>query len=161
MIRHLSYPPWRLRRMLPERSLRAIAEAIACSEQRSSGEICVAIEVALNWRRLLRGQSPRERALEVFAQLRVWDTERNNGVLIYLLMADRDVEIVADRGIDRWVGKEAWERICREMEQAFLQGQFESGILLGVQAVGEQLARHFPRQGQEANELPDRPVILE
>lgn len=110
---------------------------------------------------LLKDQSARQRSIEVFSQLRVWDTEYNNGVLIYLLLADRHVEIVADRGIHNRIGSEQWEKICRAMETAFRQGQFEAGVIAGIAAISAHLQAHFPteRQGGE-NELADRPVIL-
>ena len=98
--------------------------------------------------------------MEVFSQLRVWDTERNNGVLIYLLLADRHVEIVADRGIHRDVGQPDWEIICREMEHAFRQGRFEQGVVEGIRAVASHLLRHHPASGTHENELPDKPVML-
>ncbi|HYE35931.1 TPM domain-containing protein [Methylocaldum sp.] len=161
ILKHLCYGPWRLRRVLPRHSLKAITEAIRDSERKHGGEIRFAVENSLDWRRLLRRETPRERALEVFSELRVWDTERNNGVLIYLLLADRDVEIVADRGIDRLVGSEAWERICHEMEAAFREGDFESGILVGVQAVGTHLEKHFAGSDLHGNELANRPIIID
>ena len=99
-------------------------------------------------------------AIDVFSQLRIWDTERNNGVLIYLLLADRDVEIVADRGIDAKVGPEEWERICRKMESAFRQGDFQSGVVGGIQDVTRHLAEHFPPIGDDRDEFPDEPVVL-
>ena len=109
---------------------------------------------------LLHDRSARERAVEVFSHLRVWDTERNNGVLIYLLIADRRVEIVADRGIHRDVGPQGWEAICREMERSFRQGRFEQGVVEGIRAVASHLVRHYPASGANENELPDEPVIL-
>ncbi|MGX2041014.1 TPM domain-containing protein [Methylocaldum sp. MU1018] len=160
-LKHLCYGPWRLRRALPRRSLEAVAEAIRDSETKHGGEIRFAVESSLDWRRLLRRETPRERAVAVFSELRVWDTERNNGVLIYLLLADRDVEIVADRGIDRRVGAAAWERICREMEAAFRKGDFEAGIVAGVRAVGAHLERHFPGPDVYGDELANRPVIVD
>jgi uncharacterized membrane protein len=102
----------------------------------------------------------RERALEVFGQLRVWDTERNNGVLIYLLMADRDVEIVADRGLNGLVQAAEWETVCQAMEADFRRGAYEAGVRQGVKAIGELLARHFPPPANNRNELPDRPTLL-
>jgi uncharacterized membrane protein len=96
----------------------------------------------------------------VFSTLRVWDTEQNNGVLIYLLLADHDVEIVADRGIHARVGSESWEAVCRQMEAAFRQGDFERGVLAGIRAVSEHLRRHYPAQGPQANEVPNRPAVL-
>ncbi|MOA17803.1 hypothetical protein D3C78_1380720 [compost metagenome] len=109
---------------------------------------------------LLRQQSARERALEVFSLLRVWDTEQNNGVLVYLLLADRDVEIVADRGMAARVGTQEWESICRVMEEAFRQGRFEQGALEGIRAVTRLMVGHFPATAGRGNELPDRPTLL-
>jgi uncharacterized membrane protein len=131
------------------------------AESGHEGEIRFAVEASLNTLPLLRGQSARERGLEVFSQLRVWDTEHNNGVLIYLLLADRDVEIIADRGIHRRAGDEKWEAICREMEAAFREGQFEAGVIAGIHAVGNQLREYFSvKRESRANELSDSPVIL-
>jgi len=96
----------------------------------------------------------------VFSQLRVWDTEHNNGVLIYLLLADRDVEIVADRGFHAKVGSQEWEQICRTMETAFKQANYEAGVLSGIQAVTEHLVAHFPAYADSRNELPDKPVVV-
>jgi uncharacterized membrane protein len=160
ILRHLFTPPWRARRAFPAHALAAIAAAIRESEQRHGGEIRFAVESALDTGPLLRGQSARERAVEVFSQLRVWDTERNNGVLIYLLLADHDVEILADRGIHARVGGPEWERICREMEAHFRDRRFEQGVIAGIRAVGAHLARHFPSDGGGANELPDAPKVL-
>ena len=118
------------------------------------------VEGALDVEPLFRGQPARERAIDVFSQLRIWDTEHNNGVLIYLLLADRDVEIVADRGIDAKVGPQEWERICRKMEAAFRQADYEGGVVSGIQEVTRHLAEHFPAIGDDRNELPDKPVVL-
>lgn len=96
----------------------------------------------------------------MFSQLRIWDTEHNNGVLIYLLLADRDVEIVADRGIHAKVGLEEWERICRTMETAFKQENYQGGVISGIQVVTRHLMKHFPASGAGQNELPDKPVVL-
>ncbi|HEY6924631.1 MAG TPA: TPM domain-containing protein, partial [Steroidobacteraceae bacterium] len=109
---------------------------------------------------LLKGQPARERAIEVFSQLRVWDTEHNNGVLIYLLLADRHVEIVADRGVHGRVSSQIWETICREMEAAFRQGHYREGAIGGIQAVTRHLAAHFPATGARRNELADNPALL-
>lgn len=155
---HLLTPAWRTRRLLPPEALRRIEEAIAASERAHGGEIRFAVEAALDPGELLRGKTARERAIEVFSQLRVWDTENNNGVLIYLLIADHDVEIVADRGINARVGAAAWERICQEMESSFRAGRFEEGVMKGIAAVGEQLRRHYPEP--DRGELPDAPVVL-
>lgn len=161
ILRHFFTGNLAARRTFPATSLRAIEQAIKQSETGHDGEIRFAVEATLDTLPLLRGQSARERAIEVFSQLRVWDTERNNGVLIYLLLADHDVEIVADRGVHAKVGSEQWEKICHEMEAKFRKGQFEAGVIAGIQAIGRHLQQHFPaeRRGGE-NELPDRPVIL-
>ncbi|MEO1765956.1 TPM domain-containing protein [Thiobacter aerophilum] len=160
LLRHLVFPPWWLRVRFPRRTLMAIKEAIRASEQTHRGQIRFAVEASLPLPALLRDITPRRRGLEVFAQLGVWDTEENNGVLIYVLLADRDVEIVADRGIARHVPVQAWQAIARRMESAFRQGRFEEGALAGIAAVGGLLARHFPASGTSANELPDWPLLL-
>ena len=160
LFRHLLTPPWRVRLAFPPRTLRAIEAAIRECEKTHAGEIRFAVESDLHLFALWRGRSARERALDVFSQLRVWDTERNNGVLIYLLLADHDVEIVADRGVHARVGAEGWEKICRDMETSFRGGRFEEGVLTGIRAVGAHLARHYPAPGTGRNELDDRPVVL-
>ncbi|MHB0985443.1 MAG: TPM domain-containing protein [Sulfuricella sp.] len=160
IIRHFLTLPWQVRQVFPARTMRAIEGAISESESTHYGEIRFAVEAALDPVSLIRGKSARERAVELFSELRVWDTERNNGVLVYLLLADRDVEIVADRGIHRDVGLPGWEEICREMEQAFRQGRFEEGALAGISAISRHLARHYPAAGANENELPDQPLVL-
>ena len=147
-------------RAFPTDTLVAIDGAIKASEATHRGEIRFAVEGALHIEPLWRGQTARERAIDVFSQLRIWDTEHNNGVLIYLLLSDRNVEIVADRGIDAKVGPREWERICRKMEAAFRQGDFEGGVVGGIQEVTRHLAEHFPPIGDDRNELPDKPVVL-
>ena len=160
IMRHLSTGRASVRRTFPPRTLDAVERAIRETEARHDGQIRFAVEAALELSPLLAGQTARQRAIEVFSELRVWDTEHNNGVLIYLLLADRDVEIVADRGIHVMLGTETWEAICREMEAAFRNGQFEAGVLAGIHTVGEHLVRHFPARDAKPNELPDRPVVL-
>ena len=140
--------------------MRAIERTIRESEASHGGQIRFAVEPALDFAALVRGQSARQRAIEVFSQLRAWDTEHNNGVLIYLLLADRDVEIIADRGIHSRLGNAGWETICREMEQAFRQGRFEEGVSAGIKAVGGHLEKHFPNRPAGPSELPDRPAII-
>jgi len=160
VLKHLVYPDWLTRRAYPSATMARIEAAIAESEVRHRGEIRFAVEPSLDLLPLLRGQTARERALEVFAQLRVWDTEENNGVLIYLLLADRDVEILADRGIARVVPQEEWERISREMEKRLRAKRHEEGVLLGIAGIDRLLTRYYPRQGERPNELSDRPVRL-
>jgi len=149
-----------VRSAFPVSALESIERAIRTTEARHDGQIRFAVEAALDLSPLLAGQTAQQRAVEVFSQLHVWDTEHNNGVLIYLLLADRDVEIVADRGIHARLGQESWETICQEMEAAFREGHFEAGVLAGIHAVGEHLARHFPARSGKPNEMPDSPVLL-
>lgn len=160
ILRHLATPPWRVRQIFPSQTLSSIEQAIREGEARHFGEIRVVVEGALGLPALLRGQSTRERALELFSRLRVWDTEHNNGVLIYLLLADRDMEIVADRGIHQRVNTAEWERLCRVMEAHFRNGEFERGILEAVAGVAAHCERHYSSGGVNPNELPDQPMLL-
>ncbi len=160
IMRHLSTGRASVRRAFPPHTLDAIERAIREIEAQHGGQVRFAVEDALDLSPLLAGQTARERAIDVFSLLRVWDTGHNNGVLIYLLLADRDVEIVADRGIDAKVGKQAWEEICQEMEATFREGRFEEGVLAGIRDVGKHLIQHYPHTGEKLNELPDRPVLL-
>lgn len=158
--KHLLTGTSSLRKAFPPLSLHAIESAIKESEAAHQGQIRFVIECALDSAALFAGQTARARAIEVFAQLGVWDTEHNNGVLIYVLLADRDVEIVADRGIDRQTPTDTWRQICHVMEAAFKQAHYEDGAVKGIQAVGWHLMAHYPATGENKNELPDKPVIL-
>jgi uncharacterized membrane protein YgcG len=158
--KHLVEYRWRVRRVFPREVLAAIEQAIKAGETTHSGQVRFAVEGALDGAPLFKGQSARERALDIFSHLRIWDTAHNNGVLIYLLLADRDVEIVADRGIDAHVGAAGWEKICKAMEADFRNGNFSGGVIKGIQAVSQQLATYFPKQGAGPNELPDKPVVM-
>ncbi|MBX3616793.1 TPM domain-containing protein [Nitrosomonas sp.] len=161
ILQHFMTGQLAVRRSFPATALTAIEQAIQQSEAHHSGEICFAIEASLNTASLLRKQTARERAIEVFSQLRVWDTEKNNGVLIYLLLADRDVEIIADRGIHAKVSDQEWETICQMMESFFRQQQFETGIIEGIRAIDVYLHKHFPLdRKKESNEISNEPVIL-
>jgi hypothetical protein len=160
ILKHALTPRWLVRRVFPSNDLAAVEAAIRDTELLHEGEIRFAVEGGLDLPALLDGVTARERAVEVFSRLRVWDTEYNSGVLVYLLLADRQVEIVADRGIHARVGAEAWEGICRRMEQAFRDGRFAEGVVTGIREIGDLLARHFPPRGANPNELPDRPEIL-
>lgn len=160
VVRHLLLTHWQVNRAFPGATLITIEQAIKASEAAHVGEIRFVVEGALDSAPLFKGQSARERAIEMFSQLRVWDTEHNNGVLIYLLLADRDVEIVADRGIHAKVAAQEWEQICRSMEASFVQKDYEQGVVTGIEAVTRQLIKHFPADGGGQNELPDKPVVL-
>ena len=159
ILKHLLTTRAAVTRAFPVSALNEIEAAIKASESEHAGEIRFVVEAALDGAPLFRGQSPADRAIEVFARLRVWDTEHNNGLLIYLLLADRAVEIVADRGIHAKVAAGAWRQVCLQMEAAFTRSDYEAGVVAGVQAVTQHLARHFPADTR-ANELPDRPVLL-
>ena len=161
--RHLLMTDGQMRRILGRGTLNKIEAAITASESAHLGEIRFAVEGVLDGAPLFKGQTARERAIELFAQLRVWDTQHNSGVLIYLLLADHAVEIVADRGIHAKVDAQAWSEVCRQMETAFRQSNFEGGVVSGVQAVTQHLRQHFPldrHDSHDRNELPDKPVVL-
>ena len=158
--KHLLAHRWRLRRLFPAAVLANIEQAIKAGEATHAGQVRFAVEGALDGAPLFHDQSARQRAIDIFSQLRIWDTAHNNGVLIYLLLADRKVEIVADRGIDAKVGSAGWKEISRAMEAEFGAVQFERGVILGIEAVSQQLAKYFPRHGAGRNELPDAPVVI-
>jgi uncharacterized membrane protein len=168
--KHLMTTPWAVRRAFPRRTLEAIEAAIHRSRGQHVGEIRFVVEGALHGPRLYRGETARERAIEVFSMLRMWDTDQRNGVLIYLLLADRAVEIVADRGVHAAVGTAEWERICREMQAEFKAGRYERGAVSGIEMVTRHLAAHYPAQEGgpspgggsrgDRDELPDSPVVL-
>ncbi len=164
-LHHLFLDHLAVRRAFPRATLAAIEHAVAQQEKRHRGQLRVAIEGGLPLQALLAGRTARERALEQFARLRVWDTDDDAGVLIYMLLADRRVEIVADRGIHACVGDTAWETICGAIQQEFAAGRFEAGMLTGLVAVSDLLAQHFPANpdagaGENPNELPDAPVVV-
>jgi uncharacterized membrane protein len=158
--RHLLQHHWRRRVAFPPDMLARIERAIKAGEATHAGQLRFVVEGALDGAPLFHNQPARERALDIFSQLRIWDTAHNNGVLIYLLLADRDVEIVADRGIDAKVGAAGWEKICQSMEADFRAGNFAGGVIKGIQSVSQQLAAHFPKHGPGPNELPDEPVVI-
>lgn len=136
-------------------------QAIRDGEQAHGGQLRFVVEGGLDGPPLWQGQPARERAVDLFSQLRIWDTEHNCGVLIYVLFADRAVEIVADRGIHACCGDQARHEVCVEMQSQFTEGRLAEGSLAGVRAVGELLVRHFPRRlPEETNELPDRPLLM-
>jgi uncharacterized membrane protein len=148
-------------RHFPPATLDAIQQAIAASEHRHLGEICFAVEGGMPFGEVAAGRTPRERARAAFARLHVWNTEHNTGVLVYILIADHAIEIVADRGIAAKVGEAEWQTIVALMQRDFSTGEYEKGSLAGVAAITEVLVRHFPANGErKLDELPDRPVLL-
>ena len=151
-----------VRRALPPAVLERLERRVGASERRHSGEIRICVEAGLPMSYLWREAAARERAITLFGKLRVWDTEHNNGVLIYLLLAEHAIEIVADRGIDSRVSDEDWAAMAKRMGAAFREGRFEDGITQALEEVSALLVEHFPLAEGEAdrNELPDAPVIL-
>ncbi len=145
-------------RALSPEALARLEQRVAASERRHSGEIRLCVEAGLPMSYLWRDATSRQRAITMFGKLRVWDTEHNNGVLIYLLLAERAIEIVADRGLTRMVPPETWGQMVAGMREAFRAGRFEDGLAQAVDAVDALLAQHFPlAEGQaNPNELPDR-----
>ncbi len=162
IFKHLLFPQWLVARRFPDALMDRIEAAVAASENAHHAEIRFAVEGALDLIPLWRGVSARQRAVTLFANLGVWDTEANNGVLIYLLLAERDVEIVADRGFNGRVSPAQWESVCRAMEACFAQGDYAAGVLLGIDRIDSLLSEHFPLReaAPNLNELPNRPVRM-
>lgn len=160
ILRHALTPAWRVRKCFPAALLGEIAQRIGDVERGHPGELRFVVEHALELGDLLSGLTPRERALEVFGLLRVWDTEHNNGVLIYVLHAEHAVEIVADRGLARCVAQASWDALCRQVETEFRAGRFGLGAMAAVNGVAQLLERHFPGQKGGRGELPDQPLLL-
>jgi TPM domain len=160
VLRHVCTSRLITRRCFPSQVLDSIEVAIRAFESRHAGEIRFVVETRLDLAQLLAGVSPRRRALDLFGLLRVWDTQHNNGVLIYVLLADRTVEIVADRGLAVRIPQPQWDEVCRRMESEFHGHRFAAGSLAGIAMIGELLERHFPASGPAARELPDEPLLL-
>lgn len=160
IFKHLLTPNWLARRAFSAAVCERIEGAIKESESAHRGEIRFAMEGGFHVVPLLRGVTSRSRAIAVFAELRVWDTEENTGVLVYLQLVDRHFEIVADRGINACVQQNEWNAICRRMEAAFGEGRFEEGVITGLREITALLARHFPARASNPNELPDKPAML-
>lgn len=159
IVRHWLTTRWRVDRAFNRADLSAIEDAVQTCNAEQAGEVCFVIEGALDSAALFRDQSPAERAIEVFSQLRLWDTEHNNGVLIYVLLADRAVEIVADRGVHARVGADEWQAICHAMEAEFRRGAYRDGAIHGIRAVAQHLAKHYPGNAAGLDELPDVHVM--
>lgn len=160
LARHLLSFRSRLGRGLDAATRLAIQKAVEASERTHRGEIRFAVESRLNAAWVWRGKSARDRALELFASLGVWDTAENSGILVYVLLADRRVEIVADRGYAGGVTEDQWREICHTIEGAYREGHFREGSMEGVHACARHAARLFPSEGADANELADEVVVL-
>jgi uncharacterized membrane protein len=159
-IRHAFTPPWRWRVLFPKAALIDIEKAVKHSEHQHGGELRFAVENTLALGKVWRGLSARQRAIELFANLRVWDTEENSGVLIYLLLADREVHIVADRGITRRVLQTEWDAVAETMQREFRRGDFLRGSLQGIERITLLLSAHFPSGADDRDELSNKPVIV-
>jgi uncharacterized membrane protein len=161
ILKHRWFDEGDARRALGQGAIERLHARVAASERVHSGEIRVCVEAGLPLSYLWRGASARERAITLFGKLRVWDTEQNNGVLIYLLLAEHSIEVVADRGLDRRVAPAQWQAIVGGMREAFSAGRFEDGLNAAIDAVDALLGQHFALQpGQiNPNELPDAPSL--
>ena len=160
IFKHLLMPHWLAQRAFPAVALDRIEAAITQSETAHRGEIRFALEGGLHLIPLLKGATAHTRAVTVFSDLHVWDTEENTGVLVYLQLVDRDFEIIADRGINACVKQDEWDAICRRMEAAFRERRFEDGVITGLREITTLLARHFPARAENPDELPNAPVML-
>jgi uncharacterized membrane protein len=158
--KHAFMPPWRWRLSFPSDVLKDIENAVKKSEMKHRGELRFAIENALAPSWVWQGMSGQQRASQIFSNLLVWDTEENSGVLIYVLLADRQVHILADRGINRCVDPSDWDNIASMMQNEFRQGLFREGAIKGIEKITVLLATHFPARSENLNELPNRPVII-
>ena len=161
MFRHLWLDESDTRGAIPPDLVERLSRRVAASEKRHSGEVRIYVEASLPLSYLRRRAAPRERAVSMFGKLRVWDTEQNNGVLIYLLLAEHAIEIVADRGISVQVPEDEWRRIVERMGSAFQEKRFEDGLTQALEEVSALLVAHFPLAlgSVNANELPDEPVL--
>ena len=158
LIQHRWFDDRQLRRALDADALRRLEAQVAQSERQHSGEIRLCVEAGLPLSYLWRDLGARDRAVTLFGKLRVWDTEHNNGVLIYVLLADRAIEVVADRGLMRHIDATQWQALVQRMRDAFRAGHIEQGLVQAVDTIGALLAQHFPLADGSANpnELPDR-----
>ena len=159
-LKHLLTPGWYARRVLPAAALARIAARIGRSEAAHRGEIRFVTEGGFDLLPLVKGLTAHTRAIKVFSDLRMWDTEENTGVLIYLQLVDCDFEILADRGINARVRPDEWEAICKRMEAAFRAGKFEAGVMVGLDDITALLTQHFPAREANPDELPNTPVAL-
>jgi len=161
IVKHACVMPWQVRRVFSKSICQSIEQTITTSEQNHRAEIRFVVEGALHVHHLLHNVSARERAVELFSSLRMWDTEHNTGVLVYALFAERQLEIVADRGISARVSQQEWDIICADMIKAFQQGQFESGVIDGLKRITDLLNKHFPDASTyNINELSNQVILL-
>lgn len=161
LFRHRWFDEADARRAVPPDLIQHLMQRVAASEKRHSGEIRIHVEAGLPFSYLWRDATARDRAVTMFGKLRVWDTERNNGVLIYLLLAEHAIELVADRGLSQRVPPEEWRAMVQRMGTAFRDGRFEDGLTQAIEEVSAVLVQHFPlAEGEHnPNELPDEPLL--
>jgi uncharacterized membrane protein len=161
IVRHLALPDLAVRRAFPVGASATVEKAVASAEKAHDVELRVVVEGGLPLGLLLRGVGSRERAIELFSQLRVWDTRNNTGMLIYLQFADRQIEIVADRGISARIGQQEWDAACAAISAEFAAGRFQQGVLAGIERIATLLGKHVPPPPpDDRDELPDRPAML-
>lgn len=160
LFKHLLAPPWLASRRFGRGLAAEIGAAVEIAEASQRGELRFVVEGPLPFAEVWLGRSARQRAADLFARLGVWDTEENCGVLIYVQLVDRRVEILADRGIAARVPQTEWDVICRAMESAFTAGDYRAGALAAIARAGDLLAEHFPVAGSNPDELPDQPLII-
>ena len=160
LLRHLMTPQWWVLRAFDRPTLDAIEQAVTRAEHGHRGELRFVVEGLLPLGHLLSDTTPRERAAELFAELRVWDTEQNSGILIYVQMADRCVEVLGDRGISARVPQAAWDELCRTLEGAFSAGDYRGGAVAAITRAGQLLTEQFPVAADNPDEMPDRPVVV-
>jgi len=160
LFRHLLHVPLLAHRAFPPAARESIRAAVAAGEARHRGEIRFVVEGSWPLGDVLAGKTPPQRALEVFGLSRVWDTEENTGVLIYALLCERHVQVLADRGINARVPPETWDALCQQLLKDYASGDFEGGTVKAINALSDILAEHFPATGKRENELPDEPLVL-
>ncbi len=158
--RHVWISPIQVKRAYPQATLNAIEQAVAKSEKNHRGQVRFVVEAELTTGQLWAGISARQRAVDVFSAMRVWDTAENNGVLVYVLLADRKVEIVADRGIQQHVGDERWRAICKELELHYRKRDFATGSVTAIEKISAELTHYFPASGETKNEQCDKPILI-
>jgi len=152
--------PFLLQRHFSKTDLASIETAIARSESMHQGEVRVAIESSFSFLEILNGKTPRDRALEIFSQYRVWDTQHNTGILIYILLSEHDIEIIADRGIHDQEDSATWEKICQSLQHRFQKGEYLEGLLEAIGQSSKVLQQHVPAKTQNINELPNKPIVI-
>lgn len=164
-LRHLATNRRTGNKAFPVETLKAIQSAIAEGETQHRAEVRLIVEPALDLAASWNGMTSRQRARELFTLYGIWDTEENCGVLIYINLADHQVEIIADRGIARCVPPEGWQAVCRTMTDGFAQRMYHDSAIAGLKQLNALLRTHFPETASQATETPsnqlsDKPILL-